>query len=83
MVTILAVQRLMCLDFKFCTLNRLVEHDETTFEDPSTDGGSNRLVSLGIQGLGLKENERASLRWTMDLFEETKETRNVGDFAST
>ena len=38
---------LMCLDFKFCALNSTVEHDEnTTFEDPSTDGGSNRLASL-------------------------------------
>ena len=39
----------MCLDFKFHVLNSAVEQDEnTTFEDPSTDGGSNRLVSLSI-----------------------------------
>ena len=44
--------RLMCLDFEFHALNSTVEHDEnTTFEDPSTDGGSNRLASLHMLGL--------------------------------
>ena len=38
---------LMCVDFKFRALNSTVEHDEkTTFEDPSADGGSNRLAPL-------------------------------------